>query len=154
MHYTTSCNTQSSALEDGRDHGPKHVEQIGIINKPLLLHLVDCLYYVYQGCTVKQTSVNETYLMIKYIKSVLWRVAKRLSYIEDARYLKRKGTRKLQCCCATRAFFFQTGSNPCDLLPFQNSSQVPTEFLKLPYNALQGRYRPKPTLCGQSVHSS
>jgi len=25
---------------------------------------------------------------IKYIKSVLWRVAKRLSYIEDARFLK------------------------------------------------------------------
>ena len=28
------------------------------------------------------------YLLIKYIKSVLWRVAKRLSYIEDARCLK------------------------------------------------------------------
>jgi len=27
-------------------------------------------------------------LLIKYIKSVLWRVAKRLSYIEDARCLK------------------------------------------------------------------
>jgi len=26
--------------------------------------------------------------LIKYIKSVLWRVAKRLSYIEDARCLK------------------------------------------------------------------
>ena len=38
--YTTSCNTQSSALEDGRDHRPKHVEVTGIINKPLLLHLV------------------------------------------------------------------------------------------------------------------
>jgi len=31
---------------------------------------------------------NEIYLLIKYIKSVLWRVAKRLSYIEDARCLK------------------------------------------------------------------
>jgi hypothetical protein len=30
------------------------------------------------------------YLLIKYIKSVLWRVAKRLSYIEDARCLKVK----------------------------------------------------------------
>ena len=40
------CNTQSSAPEDGRDHRPKHVELIGIINKPLLLHLVGCLYYV------------------------------------------------------------------------------------------------------------
>jgi hypothetical protein len=27
-------------------------------------------------------------LLIKYIKSVLWRVAKRLSYMEDARFLK------------------------------------------------------------------
>jgi len=34
------CNTQCSAHEDGRDHGPKYVELIGIINKPLLLHLV------------------------------------------------------------------------------------------------------------------
>ena len=28
--------------------------------------------------------------MIKYIKSVLWRVAKRLSYVEDTRCLKVK----------------------------------------------------------------
>jgi len=35
-------------------------------------------------------SDNEIYLFIKYIKSVLWRVAKRLSYIEDARCLKVK----------------------------------------------------------------
>jgi len=40
--------------------------------------------------TVKQISDNEIYLLIKYIKSVLWRVAKRLSYIEDARCLKIK----------------------------------------------------------------
>jgi hypothetical protein len=32
--------TQSSAPEDGRDHRPKRGELIGIINKPLLLHLV------------------------------------------------------------------------------------------------------------------
>ena len=31
---------------------------------------------------------NEIYLLIKYIKNVLWRVAKPLSYIEDARCLK------------------------------------------------------------------
>ena len=37
---------------------------------------------------VKQISDNEIYLLIKHIKSVLWRVAKRLSYIEDARCLK------------------------------------------------------------------
>ena len=41
-------NTQSSAPEDGRNHRPKHVELIGIINKPLLLHPVGCLYYLYQ----------------------------------------------------------------------------------------------------------
>ena len=40
VHYTTSCNTQSSAPEDGRIQRPKHVELIGIINKQLLLHLV------------------------------------------------------------------------------------------------------------------
>ena len=46
MLYTTSCNTQSSAPEDGRNYRPKHVELIGIINKSLLLHLVGCLYYL------------------------------------------------------------------------------------------------------------
>ena len=46
MHYTTSCNTQSSAPEDGRDQRPKHVELIGIINKELLLHLVG-VYIIY-----------------------------------------------------------------------------------------------------------
>ena len=45
VHCTTSCNTQSSAPEDGRNYRPKRVELIGIINKPLLLHLVGCLYY-------------------------------------------------------------------------------------------------------------
>ena len=47
MHYTTSCNTQSSAAEDGKNNCPKHVELTGIINKPLLLQLVGCLYYLY-----------------------------------------------------------------------------------------------------------
>ena len=91
MHYTTSCNTQSSAPEDGQNNFSKHVELTGNINKPLLLHLVGCLYYLYQWCTVKQISDNEIYLLFKYIKSVLWRVAKRLSYIQDARCLKVKG---------------------------------------------------------------
>ena len=48
LHYTTSCNTQSSAPEDGQNNCPKHVELSGIINKLLLLHLVGCLYYLYQ----------------------------------------------------------------------------------------------------------
>ena len=90
VHYTTSCNAQSSAPEDGQNNCPKHVELTEIINKPLLLHLVGCLYYLYQRCTVKQISANEIYLLIKYIKSVLWRVAKCLSYVEEARCLKVK----------------------------------------------------------------
>ena len=44
----TQAVTQSSAPEDGRNHRPKHVEPTGIINKPLLLHLVGCLYYLYR----------------------------------------------------------------------------------------------------------
>ena len=54
------------------------------------MHLVRCLYYLHQWCTDKKISDNEIYLLIKYIKSVLWRVAKRLSYIEEARCLKVK----------------------------------------------------------------
>jgi len=46
VHYTTSCNTQSSAPEDGRDQRPKHVELTGIIKKPLLLHLIG-VYIIY-----------------------------------------------------------------------------------------------------------
>ena len=56
VHYTTSCNTQSSAPEDGRDKRPKHVELIGI-NKPLLLHLVG-VYIIYtflQSITLLET---------------------------------------------------------------------------------------------------
>jgi hypothetical protein len=48
VHYTTSCNTQSSAPEVGQNNCPKHVELIGIINKLLLYYLVGCLYYLYQ----------------------------------------------------------------------------------------------------------
>ena len=96
VHYTTSCNTQSSAPEDGKNNFPKHVELTGIVNKPLLLHLVGCLYYLYQWCTVKQISDNEIYLLIKYIKSVLWRVVKLLSYIEDARCLNVKIAQSFQ----------------------------------------------------------
>ena len=47
VHYTTSCNTQSSAPEDGQNNCPKHVELTGIINKSLLLYLIGCLYYLY-----------------------------------------------------------------------------------------------------------
>jgi len=47
VHYTASCNTQSSAPEDGQNNCPKHIELIVIINKSLLLHLAGCLYYLY-----------------------------------------------------------------------------------------------------------
>ena len=46
VHYTTSCNTQCSAPEEVQNNCPKHVELNGIINKPFLLHLVGCLYYL------------------------------------------------------------------------------------------------------------
>jgi len=62
VHYTTSCNTHSSAPEDGQNNFPKHVVLTAIINKPLLLYLVGCLYYIYQRCTVKQISDNEIYM--------------------------------------------------------------------------------------------
>ena len=45
VHYTTSCNTQSSAPEDVQNNCPKHFELTGIINKPLLLHLF-CVYII------------------------------------------------------------------------------------------------------------
>jgi len=70
VRYTTSCNTQSGAPEDGQNNCPKHVELTGIINKPLLLHLVGCLCYLYQRYIVKQISDNEIYLLIEYIKNV------------------------------------------------------------------------------------
>ena len=47
VHYTTSCNTQSSAPEDGQNYCPEYAELTGIINKLLLLRLVGCLYYLY-----------------------------------------------------------------------------------------------------------
>ena len=58
VHYTTSCNTWSSAPEDGQNNCPKHVELTGIINKPLLLYLVGCPYYLYQWYMVKQMSMT------------------------------------------------------------------------------------------------
>ena len=47
VHCTTNCNTQSGAPEDGQNNCPKPFELTGIINKPLLLYLVGCLYYSY-----------------------------------------------------------------------------------------------------------
>jgi len=44
-------------------------------------------------------------LLIKYIKSVLWRVAKRLSYIEDARCLKVKQRQPTNHVVESSSFF-------------------------------------------------
>ena len=82
---TRLCVTACGVMHPSRCCRPKAT---GIINKPLLLHLVGCLYYLYQWCTVKQVSDNKIYLLIEYIKSVLWRVVTRLSYIQDARCLR------------------------------------------------------------------
>ena len=73
-----------------------------------MLHLVGCLYtyYLYQWCTVKQISDNEIYLLIKYIKSVLWRVVKCLSYIQDARCLK------VNCRIYGKLKFYYISRNP------------------------------------------
>ena len=61
VHYTTNCKTQSSVPKDGQNNCPKHVELIGIFNKPLLLHLVGCPYlnstqFIENEISQKQTS--------------------------------------------------------------------------------------------------
>jgi len=54
VHYTTSCNTQPSAPEDGWDQRPKHVELVGIINKPLLFNIVGvCIICMQVSCSVE-----------------------------------------------------------------------------------------------------
>jgi len=47
MHYTTSCKQCLVYLRMGEIIRPKHFELTGStsINKPLVLHLVGCLYY-------------------------------------------------------------------------------------------------------------
>jgi len=53
-------------------------------------------------------SDNDLYLLIKYIKSVLWRVAKRLSYIKDARCLKVKSKFTITYLYGIHPFVFIT----------------------------------------------
>ena len=73
VHYTTSCNTKSSAPEDGWDHRPKHVELIGINNKPLLLHLVGYLYYKCHSLSLKlQWSSGYCWISFKLQKDLLY----------------------------------------------------------------------------------
>ena len=111
--FVPQAVTQSSVPEDGQNNCPKHAEPTGIINKPLLLHLVGCLHYLYLWCTVKQMSDNEMYLLIKYIKSVLWTVAKRLSYIQDAWCLK---VNNILCNITTPTCFDASASSSDSLI--------------------------------------
>jgi len=68
VHYTTSCNTQSSAPEDVRDCSPTHVELIGIINKPLLLYLVVVyIIYINDGWTNKRKKTPDSYPFSNWI---------------------------------------------------------------------------------------
>ena len=64
VHYTTSCNAQSSAPEDGRNNRPKHFELIGIINKPLLFHPVGCLYYLFISMMHGQANIKFTEVVL------------------------------------------------------------------------------------------
>ena len=60
VHYTTRRNTHSNAPEYGRNHRPKHAELIGIINKPLLLHLV--VFYIIVSVMHGQANIKATIL--------------------------------------------------------------------------------------------
>ena len=78
VHYTTSCNTQSGAPEDGRDHRPKHVELIGIINKPLLLHLVG-VYIIYFASYANRQDIQNVRRRYNERKTV-WACAIKLTH--------------------------------------------------------------------------
>jgi len=47
VHYTTSCNTQSSAPEDGQNNFPKHVELTGIIFASSWLSILFLFHYIF-----------------------------------------------------------------------------------------------------------
>jgi hypothetical protein len=70
-------STQSSAPEDGRIYRPKHVEPIGIINKPLLLYLVGCLCYR-ASCYSEHASKFDTVTLYKYGLHLLRSTSSRL----------------------------------------------------------------------------
>ena len=69
VHYTTSCNTQSSSLADGQNNCPKHVELTGIINKPLLLHLVGCILFMFHYIFLRLVNNLNLTLILK-----MWRI--------------------------------------------------------------------------------
>ena len=95
VDYTTSCNTQSSAPEDGQNNFPKHVELTGITNKPLLLHLFDSIYYLHfiifwgGGGLAKQSQFNSLQNVVYFI-SLYFLVRKIFTfYINDVLIFKR-----------------------------------------------------------------
>ena len=65
--------------EDGRNYRPKHVELIGIINGPLLLHLVGCLYYCISDVRLCRHQIYERN-MISNVYWFLWKVMNRNVY--------------------------------------------------------------------------
>ena len=61
--------------------------------------MVVYIIYINDARSSKYQIMKYIYLLIKYKKSVLWRVAKCLSYIEEARCLKVKiGLGELDFC--------------------------------------------------------
>ena len=71
VHYTTSCNTQSSVPEDVQNNRPKHVERIGIINKPLMLHIVGCLYlFRYNSIQILGFGLDDSWFVSRQKKSL------------------------------------------------------------------------------------
>ena len=67
-----------------------------------------------------QISDNEMYLLIKYIKSVLWKVAKCLSYIEETRCLKVNGFLVKRVIHSSHTYYKLTHiKNICRILPWK-----------------------------------
>jgi len=46
--YTTSCKTQSSAPDDGRNYRPEHVELVEVINKIIIVASSLVFLFLYQ----------------------------------------------------------------------------------------------------------
>ena len=106
--------TQSSAREDGQNNCPKHVELTGIINKPLLLHLVVCLYYLYSIILFWDLLNNLNLTLILKTWRIWWAPNNACKYRWDlirrlkvnVKYLKKF------CSAASESFYF-TGNERC-----------------------------------------
>jgi len=64
--------TKSSVLEDGRNHRPKYVELIRIINKPLLLHLVGAYVIYINDELSNKYKINKNIHLRKSLKSRIY----------------------------------------------------------------------------------